>query len=164
MTRLSREQETRAAIPVHDEYAAWDNESLLSTDNIPARDGFVQRWVRTQLRGESDQSNVFRKYNKGWRPRALDSIPKGQFVPHIDFQGINVVGVHGMILMERPKGLHDRQRAQIDEQNRMQDLAVKHNLYKDFQSDSSSRGYITDPEYRASSQVKQGRIAPVDDD
>lgn len=164
LTRQSREQQLREANPVHDEYAAWDNDSLLSTDNIPAREGYVQRWVRTTIKGQDDHTNVFKKYNKGWKPRPLDSIPKGQFVPHIDFQGVNVVGIHGMILMERPEQLHERQRKQIDEQNRLQQMAVKHNLYKDYENDRSARDYITAPEYEVQSRVSKGRIAPIVDD
>jgi len=158
--RASREQELRAADPVHDEYADWDNDSLLDTKNIPARPGFVQRWVRTSVKGEEDQSNVFKKINKGWRPRSLDSIPKGQYVMNVDFQGVNVVGIHGMILMERPIGIHDRQRAQIEEQNRLQMTAVKQNLYKIHDPSSG----LTRPEFDEQSRVSKGRIAPIIDD
>jgi hypothetical protein len=162
--RASREQELRAADPVHEDYAAWDNDSLLSTEMIPAREGFVQRWVRTTVKGNEDQSNVMKKYNKGWRPRTLDTVPKGQYVMNLDFNGQQVIGIHGMILMERPIGLHNRQKAQIDEQNRLQQMAVKHNLYKDYQSDKSARDYITAPEYDVQSRVSKGRIAPIVDD
>ena len=160
--RVSREQELRSA--EHDEYADWDNDSLLDTKNIPARTGFVQRWVRTSVKGEEDQANVFKKMNKGWKPRSLDSIPKGQFVMNVDFQGVNVVGIHGMILMERPIALHERQRKSVEEENRLQQMAVKHNLYKDYQGDSQARGYITNPEYNEQSRVTKGRITPIIDD
>jgi hypothetical protein len=64
-SRLPREQELRASEPIHEEYGSWDDDSMLSTRNIPPRDGYVQRWVRTLVKGQEDQANVFKKYNKG---------------------------------------------------------------------------------------------------
>lgn len=155
--RLSREQELRVADPVHEEYDAWDSDMLLDTKNIPARSGFVQRWVRTSVHGIDDQSNVFKKMNKGWKPRERSSVPKGQFVPHIDFEGLDVIGIRGMILMERPEALHERQRKQVREATELQMSAVKNDLYK-----MKERGANVS-EFTERTKVSRGRIAPIDD-
>jgi len=159
--RISRDQEVRSAAPVHDEYANWDNDTLLGTENIPARVGYVQRWVRTSVKGTEDQSNVFKKFNKAWKPRALSTIPKGQYVMHIDFQGTDVVGIHGMILMERPVELHERESRSVTEQTQLQMSAVKQNMYKVHDPASG----LSRPEFtEESSKASRGRIAPVDAD
>jgi len=157
--RESREQDLREAEPVHEDYAAWDDDSMLNTSNIPPRDGFVQRWVRTLVRGTEDQANVFKKYNKGWKPRPMSSVPKGQFVMHVDFNGVDVIGIHGMILMERPKALQDKQRRSIEEDTRLQMSAVKQNMYKEH----DPRSGLSRPEMTERTNVSRGRIAPIDD-
>lgn len=159
MERLSREQETRTAEPIHEEYQQWDQDLLLSTDFIPARPGFVQRWVRTDIKGKEDQSNVYKKFNKGWKPRLLDTVPKGQFVMNLDFQGQQVIGIHGMILMERPRQIHDRQAQQVKESTALQMKAVENDMYK-VHDPSSGFGR---PEFSNTSKVSRGRIAPIDD-
>lgn len=159
MERLSREQESRESAPIHEEYQQWDNDLLLNTENIPARPGFVQRWVRTDIKGKEDQSNVFKKFNKGWKPRLLDTVPKGQFVMNQDFQGQQVIGIHGMILMERPKQIHERQAKQVKELTSLQMKAVENDMYK-VHDPSSGFGR---PEFSNTSKVSRGRIAPIDD-
>lgn len=159
MDRVSREQELREAEPIHDQYDSWDNDLLLSTEMIPARPGFVQRWVRTTVKGADDQSNVFKKFNKGWKPRLLDTVPKGQFVMNQDFQGQQVIGIHGMILMERPKHIHERQKEQVKEATSLQMKAVENDMYK-VHDPSSGFGR---PEFSNTSKVSRGRVAPIDD-
>lgn len=158
--RESRSQEIRAAEPVHEAYGNWEDDSLLSTDNIPAREGYTQRWVRTQLKGKPDHSNVFKKANKGWRPRPMSSVPKGQFVPNVDFQGVDVVGIHGMILMERPIQLHERERQEVKRDTSLQMQAVKSDMYRVHDKNSG----LTRPEFTEErTQTSRGRIAAVDD-
>jgi len=159
MERLSREQESREADVIHDEYDAWDSDQLLDTKNIPPQPGYVQRWVRTSTRGEEDQSNVFKKMNKGWKPRQRSTVPKGQFVPHIDFEGLDVIGIRGMILMERPMALHERQRKQVREATELQMQAVRNELGQERDS-----RYKNGPRFEEeTTKVSRGRIAPVDD-
>jgi len=158
--RPSREQETHAADVIHDQYANWDNDSLLNAESIPPRDGYVQRWVRTSIKGIEDQANVQKKFNRGWRPRLMSTIPKGQYVMHVDFNGQDVVGVHGNILMERPKALQDRQRAKIDQDTALQMESVKNDMYRVHEPGSR----LTRPEFtELNSKSSRGRIAPVDD-
>lgn len=159
--RPSREQETHAAEPVHDEYANWDNDLLLDTKDIPARDGYVQRWVRTHVKGVEDQGNIFKSYNKGWRPRQLSSVPKGQYVMHITFQDAEVIGIHGMILMERPDYIQKRVRDSVQEATDNQMRSVRNDLYKVH----DERDNISRPDFDVKSEVSRGRGRPpkVDD-
>lgn len=159
--KTSREQELHSADPVHDEYANWDNDLLLDTKDIPPRDGYVQRWVRTHIKGVEDQGNIFKSFNKGWRPRQLSSVPKGQYVMHVTFQDAEVIGIHGMILMERPLYIQQRAKEAVQEATDMQMRSVRNDLYKVH----DERDQISRPDFEVKSEVSKGRgRAPTVDD
>jgi len=158
--RLSREQETRAADDVHEDYdGTFDDEpALLDTKSMPPREGFVQRWVRTTINSEDDQANVYRRMNQGWKPRLADTIPKGQYVPTVNYQGSNIIGIHGNILMERPIERHEKQQAREKNLADAQMNSVTNNMHNVHKAGSG----ITKPEFtEQSSRVERGRVAPV---
>ena len=159
--RTPRAQQTRVAedegYQTHGD--SWENPGLLDTTNIPARPGMVQRWVRTSIHGQDDQTNVYRKINQGWRVRTADSVEKGSFVPSVGFNNQNVIGIHGMILMERPKEVHDRQARYNRAQTDAQMTAVQQNMFNVHQSGSG----FTRPSMSAKSDVTRGRIVEADD-
>jgi len=159
-TRESRVQELRAAEEVHEmSFDNWESPALLDTKNIPSKPGYVQRWVRTKIQAADDQNNVFRKINQGWKPRTVDSVPKGQFIPNVDFNGLNVIGIHGMILMERPQELHDKHAAYNRQQANSQMVAAEEQLWRVHQSgDGMSR-----PKMTSKTNVSKGRIVDSDD-
>lgn len=157
--RQSRTQESRDAQEIHESYGDnWETPALLDTTNIPARPGFVQRWVRTKVKAEDDQNNVFRKINQGWKARPLDSVPKGQFVPNVDFNGVNVIGIHGNILMERPEAQHKKHGDYNKQQAQNQMAAVKNNMFNVHKEGSG----LTQPSMNSSSQVSKGRVVDAD--
>jgi hypothetical protein len=159
LTRKARTQDLRESEPVHEQYADWD-ESLLSTKNIPAREGYSQRWVRSTVKGEQDQANLQRKFNQGWRPRLLSTIPKGQFVAHVDFMGQEVIGIHGSILMEIPTELLNRHKKRVREATNLQSQSVKSNFLNS--RDQNERGDAR-LSFEETSRTQRGRIAAVDD-
>jgi hypothetical protein len=160
--RISRTQETREAEVVHEAYLDnWEPAAMLSTKDIPARPGFVQRWVRTALKGVDDQSNVFSKIAQRWSPRPASSVPKGSFVPSVKFQDADIIGFQGMILMERPEELHQRHAAFNLKQANNLVSAEESNLYK--VHDSSNKRYVTRPEFTHSSETTTGRVPDIDD-
>jgi RNase P/RNase MRP subunit p29 len=155
--RESREQETRIAEEIHESYPDWDSDLLLDTSRIPARPGYVQRWVRTGVKGEIDRGNVFKKMNKGWKPRLLSTVPKAQRILRMDFEGDEVIGIHGMVLMEMPEELFNRIAARNKSASELQMAAVKNDLFK-LRDSGFSR-----PEFQNETKVQMGRPAPIDD-
>lgn len=161
--RPSRTQETRESEEIHEE---WDNDwnpsmGMLDTTYYPARPGFVQRWVRTHLNGREDASNIMRQQNRGWRPRKADSIPKGVFAPTFKLRGSDVIGMEGIVLMERPIAQHERHAEHNREMARRQEFAVEHNLMANHEA---GKGFGA-PRITAASEVSTGsRPAPVADD
>lgn len=163
-SRTSRASTSRAAEETHelrDEFEDIDfSPATLDTKNIPPRDGYVQRWVRTQVGNKSDQSNVYRSTNVGWKPRSADSVRKGTMVPTVEFNGENIIGVHDTILMERPIEL-DRKHKQYEANltaNQMK--AVENDMLKIHDRHS---GMIA-PSSASKSSVSTGRVAPVTPD
>lgn len=149
----SRTQETREAETIHETYTdQWENPQILDTTHIPARPGFVQRWVRTLVRGDNDQTNVFKKINQGWNPRLASSVPKGAFIPHIDFNGTDVIGIHGMVLMERPVEKHEKHAEHNRQATQAQMNAVKYDVHKVHEIGSG----LTRPEMQNKSTVSRG--------
>lgn len=128
--RASRDQETRDSDEIHEEYPdSWTPKGVLDTTDIPSRPGYTQMWVRTKIGNDDDVANIGRRMNEGWRPRRKDSVPKGVYVPVCQMSEYGeVVGIRGMILMERPQRLHDSQmdhyREQTDNMQRAADESV----------------------------------------
>lgn len=160
--RQPRTQETREAEVIHEAYMDnWEPASMLSTKDIPARPGMVQRWVRTALKGADDQSNVFAKMGQRWSPRPASSVAKGAFIPTVKFQDADIIGFQGMILMERPEELHMRHAAHNLQQANNLVKAEESNLYKIH--DGSNKRYVTRPEFKHDSQTTTGRVPDIDD-
>lgn len=156
--RTSRDQESRVAEERMNPADEFGTPSLLDAKNMPPREGFVQRWIRTSINNEDDQSNVYRSINQGWKPRLASSVPKGEFVPQVNYQGSDIVGIHGMILMERPADKHDRQQAYEKSIADNQMKAVTNDMHKVHKEGSG----LTRPEFtEQNSRVSKGRIAPV---
>lgn len=83
-------------------------------DAPSCRPGFVQRWVRADLKGEADPNNVASQFRQGWRPRDFLSVPEGERVrfPSIDIQGFGSVMKNGdLILCEMPVGIFEQMKA-----------------------------------------------------
>jgi hypothetical protein len=156
--RTSRDQESRVAEERVNPADEFGTPSLLDAKNMPPREGFVQRWIRTSINNEDDQSNVYRNINQGWKPRLASTVPKGEFVPQVKYQGSDIIGIHGMILMERPIETHKRQHSYEKRMADNQMSAVKNDMHKVHDSGSG----LTRPEFiEQQSRVSKGRIAPV---
>ena len=68
--RTPRSHETRTE-DVREQNDSWVPSSILPTPD--PQDGWVFRWVRTSVLGQSDNPNVSQKFRDGWTPvRAED--------------------------------------------------------------------------------------------
>lgn len=167
-TRTSRASESRAAEENYeersDEEFAMDDIDFspanLDTKNIPPREGYDQRWVRTKTGNEDDSKNVFKSTNLGWKPRKADTVSKGALIPTVEFNGDNVIGMHDTILMERPLIISKKQKAYEQKQSDNLLQAAEQDMHRVHSKNSG----LTRPEYNTKSKVSQGRIAPVSSD
>ena len=162
--RTSRAGDSRAAEETHETRDMFEDIDFspanLNTKDIPPREGYVQRWVRTSIGNDSDQSNVYRSGNLGWRPRAADSVPKGRMVPTVEFNGDNVIGLHDTLLMERPEALD----AKHKEYERKLAAGQMETVENDMLKVHDSRSGMGRPTSNNSSTVSTGRVAPISED
>ena len=71
--RTPRETESREATQ-HEQ--SWENSANLPTPD--PMEGFVFRYIRTALLGQSDNPNVSRRFREGWIPCRLEDHPELQ--------------------------------------------------------------------------------------
>lgn len=159
--RVSRTQETRNADVIHETYNdVWEEKGSLDTSDIPAKPGFVQRWVRVLDRsGNPDRKNVFKMARNGWKPRVRTDVEKGMMFPNLNFDGQDVIGVNDMVLMERPEAQHKSQRDYIRSQTNQQISGVKTTL-----SGVHTNPLFVEPRLKISTDVSRGRMPVTDDD
>lgn len=161
--RTSRSRESREGDQIHDQYGdIWAASGLLDTTHIPARPGFSQRWVRTKMNGVDDPKNVMKKMNQGFRPRLADTVPKGTFAPTINSRQFgDIIGMDGIILMERPEKLAKSHAAHNREMAAKQIEAVN-GILRNAQEPGKGFGPVN---VNSSSKSETGRRpAPVIDD
>lgn len=162
--RKSREQERRVADNSRPETMPeyWEQQGNLDARHIPARPGYVQRWVRTHIDGREDPNNVGKRMNQGWRPRMADTVPTNVYVPTLkECQwGNNIIGMYGMILMERPAQLQERQAQAVRENTDNQMRAVEESLFRVHEPGSG----LGRPKMESRSRVTRGRTPSVQDD
>lgn len=159
--RQTRNQSMRGNSSLHDPRAdAWVEPSLL---NAPApRAGFVQRWMRTKLGADDDARNIMRRMNRGWRPRSAETIPAGEFAPVMQIPSFgSVIGVEGMVLVERPAEMqsaheqYGRELADRQMQSVYQMLA---------DADESARSMPFSRQFKSDVSTGQRRAPVADDD
>ena len=160
--RASRSLESREGDVIHEPYGdMWTQSGLLDTSHIPARNGFVQRWVRTKMNGVDDPKNVMKKMNEGYRPRMANTVPEGQFAPTVNSRQYgDIIGMDGIILMERPEKLHKSHAAHNRAMAGKQIEAVNGILQR-AQEPGKGFGPVN---VNSSSSVDTGRQAPVSDE
>jgi len=119
---LSEERATHQSQP-----APWIRPSSLTAP--PARDGFVQRWIRVTVRGVEDPRNVNMKFREGWSPRAMDTIP-GEFLG-LGIRADQADGhfvVDDLMLCEMPKEMYQQRADYYQSQTDQQMVAVETDL------------------------------------
>jgi len=95
--RTPRTSETRGAKPRR---KPWAPPSLL--DAPPPPEGFVHRWIRSEVRGFDDRKNISARMREGWELVRKDEYPDFE-APTVDtgrYEG--VFGVGGLLLARIP--------------------------------------------------------------
>ncbi len=128
---VSREQDSRDAFDF-DAVAAEEEGPL---PDIPAREGFVQRWVRVSVKDKDDARNLSIRARKGWLPRQTNTVDQGYQYMLSNHQGLGgIIGTHDLVLMERPVEIH-RKFEELERKKRENlELAVKSNLFREHKS------------------------------
>ena len=88
-TTVTRQQEAR-----HDDN--WVPASILP-DPEP-QDGYVFRWVRTSILGQSDNTHVSQMFREGWEPVKAEEHPELKLQSDLDSQFKGNIEVGGLLL------------------------------------------------------------------
>ena len=106
-----------------------------SLDAPPAPQGFVHRWIRTELMGQEDTGNVSKKLREGWEfvraeeiqnklgDHSYPVIQKGQY------QGL--IGVGGLVLARIPEEIVESRRQYFQKVTADQVKAVDQDILRE---------------------------------
>ncbi len=164
--RLSREQETRAAVEDIGPDGGWAPTPF--TASPPAREGMEQRWIRVRLGGQIDIQNYLRQQQRGWRPRPADTLPSGYMLlkqnleAQFGEQG-SIIGNQDSILMERPLSLGNKVRAYYAKQTQRLKMQISEFIGDNMPRKHGTRGGSV-AELEMNATVGDGRRPPIASD
>lgn len=131
INRSSRASKTRTANPRR---KPWAPPSLLDAPDPPQ--GFVHRWIRSEVRGFDDRKNVSARMREGWELVRKEEYPEFE-APTIDdgkYEG--VFGVGGLLLARIPIEVVEERKQYFGQQNADAMQAVDNDLFKENQHHS----------------------------
>jgi hypothetical protein len=79
---------------------SWRPPSIL--DAPPAPDGYIHRWIRTEILGKDDKPNVSKRIREGYEPVRADEYPDFECATIDEGRFEGVIGVGGLILARLP--------------------------------------------------------------
>ena len=129
--KTPRASETRAAKPRRQ---PWAPPSLLDAPTPP--EGFVHRWIRSEVRGFDDRKNISARMREGWELVRKEEYPDFES-PTIDsgkYEG--VFGVGGLLLARIPEEIVGERTDYFRRQNSDAMQAVDNDLFKENQHHS----------------------------
>ena len=98
--RTPRESETREEEHFR-QNDSWNPASILPTPK--PQDGWVFRWIRTSILGQSDNTNVSRSMREGWIPVKAEDHPELEIQSDYDSRFQGTVEVGGLLLCKAPE-------------------------------------------------------------
>jgi len=127
--RTPREIESREA---SQRIQSWENPSNLPTPT--EQDGWVFRYIRTSLLGQTDNPNVSRKLREGWEPCRLEDHPELQIhmMDHnSEWSAKGNVEIGGQLLCKMPKEKAEAREQYFDNVASQQLESVDNTYFKD---------------------------------
>jgi len=97
--RTDRSHDTREDIVREDD--SWVPSSVLPTPD--PQDGWVFRWIRTSTLGQSDNTNVSRKFREGWVPVTREEHRELKIPSDINSQFEGNIEQGGLLLCKAPE-------------------------------------------------------------
>ena len=125
-TRASRGTETREK---QARRKPWSPPSAL--DAPPAPEGYKHRWIRTEVRGQSDTKNMSSRLREGYEPVRADEYPDFEAPTIEDGRHAGCIGVGGLILARIPLETVEERTAYFDNKTEGQMEAVDNDYFRD---------------------------------
>jgi|TARA_R100000664_G_C2723011_1_gene115886 hypothetical protein len=125
-TRASRGTETREK---QARRKPWSPPSAL--DAPPAPEGYKHRWIRTEVRGQSDTKNMSSRLREGYEPVRADEYPDFEAPTIEDGRHAGCIGVGGLILARIPLETVDERAHHFNLKTEGQMEAVDNDYFRD---------------------------------
>jgi|TARA_R100000030_G_scaffold98758_1_gene89054 hypothetical protein len=125
-TRASRGTETREK---QARRKPWSPPSAL--DAPPAPEGYKHRWIRTEVRGQSDTKNMSSRLREGYEPVRADEYPDFEAPTIEDGRHAGCIGVGGLILARIPIETVQERKSFFDNKTEGQMEAVDNDYFRD---------------------------------
>ena len=107
----------------------WQRPSSL--DAPPAPDGYIHRWIRSEVQGFQDTKNVINRLREGYELVRADEYPDWHLPTIEDGKHAGVIGVGGLLLARIPEELIAQRNAYYAGLTQDQITAVDNDLMKD---------------------------------
>ena len=107
----------------------WQRPSSL--DAPPAPDGYIHRWIRSEVQGFQDTKNVINRLREGYELVRADEYPDWHLPTIEDGKHAGVIGVGGLLLARIPEELIAQRNAYYAGLTEDQITAVDNDLMKD---------------------------------
>jgi hypothetical protein len=147
---------------VDNEVEEWRRYSDL--DAPPARDGYVNRFIRIRLGTVSDTARLRNAIREGWRPVKASSVTDRSLPTiNIDQYG-DIIGVEDLILCEMPKRIHAQRKKFFADKKRRQNEAIERQLKGVSREDVSGFGPIQSTRHSSVTMAPVRRVQVADDD
>ena len=124
--RTSRAAETRST---QERKRPWKPASSLETPQAP--EGYKFRWIRSEVRGQSDTKNVASRLREGWEFVRAEDYPDFHAPTIEDGKHAGVIGVGGLLLAKIPEEIVASRAAYFASQTADQMTAVDNDLMKE---------------------------------
>ena len=125
-TKTSRSADTRVKTQ---RKRVWQRPSSL--DAPPAPDGYIHRWIRSEVQGFQDTKNVINRLREGYELVRADEYPDWHLPTIEDGKHAGVIGVGGLLLARIPEELIAQRNAYYAGLTQDQITAVDNDLMKD---------------------------------
>ena len=108
---------------------SWKPASILP-DPKP-QDGYVFRWIKTALLGQSDNTHVSKMFREGWEPVRADEYPDSTYPTMADGKYAGVIGVGGLLLARIPEELAKSREAYFQQVTQDRNDALDNDVLKE---------------------------------
>ena len=102
-----------------------------SLDAPPAPKGFRHQWIRAEILGHQDTSNIARNIREGYELVRADQYPDSDFPSMSEGRYAGVIGVGGLLLARIPEELAKQRDEYFKKQTEARDEAVENDLMRE---------------------------------
>ena len=102
-----------------------------SLDAPAPKDGFVHRWLRTEILGNDDTKNISSKLRSGWELVRADEYPGETYSTIGEGKYAGVIGHGGLALARIPVEIAEARDAYFAKRTKEREDAINNDVYKD---------------------------------